>query len=57
MNAEEKNAALKRSIDSSLVELITVSTKFGNITGLRLNKTTQFLGVPFATPPLGSKRW
>lgn len=34
---------------------ITVQTNYGAVTVQ--NKSTQFLGVPFATPPVGNRRW
>lgn len=55
--AEARNTALMERVDSGLVDRITVQTKYGDLTGLVLNKSTQFLGVPFATPPVGNLRW
>ena len=55
--AESRNAAMKERIDAGLFEDVTVQTKYGSLTGFLFNKSTQFLGVPFATPPVGDLRW
>src|SRR5688572_29220971 len=34
-----------------------VATKFGFVVGNRLQQTTEFLGVPYAKPPVGRMRW
>ncbi len=35
----------------------TVSTIYGSLTGVTSANVTQFLGVPFAQPPVGDLRW
>jgi hypothetical protein len=35
----------------------TVSTIYGSLTGVTGGNVTQFLGVPFAAPPVGPLRW
>ena len=38
-------------------ENVTVTTSYGKITGLGGDTVNQFLGVPFAQPPIGPLRW
>ena len=55
--ADARNAELHERIVGGLVPNVTVQTKYGSLTGLAFNKSTQFLGIPFATPPVGNMRW
>ena len=43
----------------SKVENITVTTSYGQVTGIGGGNSpvNQFLGVPFAAPPVGPNRW
>lgn len=36
---------------------VNTTTKFGTLTGFNDGNTTHYLGVPFATPPVGNYRW
>ena len=53
--AEARNDATMARVDAA--DRVTVNTKYGSVTGLVFNKSTQFLGIPFATPPVGNLRW
>jgi carboxylesterase type B len=52
-----RNANFKSSIEDGRIQPTTVQTKYGELKGLKLNNSVQFLGVPFATPPVGDMRW
>lgn len=55
--ASSRRAAMKHDIYSGKIQNQTVQTVYGSLTGLKFNKSTQYLGVPFATPPVGNLRW
>ena len=57
VNVEERNAALAQRAATEGVGNKTVLTPYGSVTGLVFNKSVQFLGVPFAAPPVGGLRW
>lgn len=42
---------------TTLVNAQTVTTQFGNIQGAMNGSIYQFLGIPFAKPPVGNLRW
>src|SRR5438874_142688 len=37
--------------------IVTASTRYGKIEGEEQNGLVVFKGIPFATPPLGARRW
>ncbi|MCX7982043.1 MAG: carboxylesterase family protein [Syntrophales bacterium] len=44
--------------NNSTAERIVVDTQFGKVSGFAVNETTwQWLGIPYAKPPIGSLRW
>ena len=53
----ERMTQRQRHLMSSPESTVEVQTSFGNLTGVTDGVVTQFLGVPFATPPLGNLRW
>ena len=36
---------------------VTINASYGQVTGLQLENTYEFLGIPFAVPPVGSLRF
>lgn len=57
VSRDERNSAIERLVAAGSIGNITVQTLYGAVTGLTFNKSTQYLGVPFATPPIGDLRW
>lgn len=55
--AASRRAATKRDLEAGKIQNETVTTVYGSLTGLKFNHSIQFLGVPFATPPVGDLRW
>lgn len=43
--------------DSGRLRDVTVNTKYGSVTGLSSAAVNQFLGIPYATQPVGPLRW
>ncbi len=37
--------------------MTTLQTRLGTIAGVRARGATAFLGIPYAAPPLGERRW
>ena len=50
----DRHRALLASPTSTAVN---ITTPFGSLTGVSDGQVTQFLGVPFAAPPIGALRW
>ena len=55
--ASSRRAKMQDEIRSGTMENPSVNTIYGSLTGLKFNNSVQFLGVPFATPPVGNMRW
>jgi len=52
-----KGKRMQMNREKGLLRDITVQTQYGSLTGLSGATCNQFLGVPFATPPVGNLRW
>lgn len=55
--AKKRVERLRADIDGGKFRDATVQTPYGSVTGLADDKVQQFLGVPFAAPPVGDLRW
>lgn len=56
---EKAAVGFGKTMQSLTSELVTVEveTTFGRVRGLEHETVRQFLGIPYATPPLGDLRW
>ena len=54
---EARKQRLRRHIDVGDFDPVRVSTTYGTLVGLGDSTVNQFLGVPFAAPPVGPLRW
>lgn len=52
-----KGQRMQESIRNGLLKDVTVQTEYGSLIGLGGAAVNQFLGVPFAAPPVGNLRW